>query len=79
MLGLYVIQREITAVLLGFRGRMLEVAEGRLNCPIPNLDLTNEIGEMSRALRTLQCAAQERAWQSRTAVVPGLWEEAAVR
>jgi PAS domain S-box-containing protein len=60
VLGLYVIQREIMAVLLGFRGRMLEVAEGRLDCPIPNLDLTNEIGEMSRALRTLQCAAQER-------------------
>ncbi len=60
VLGLYVIQREVIAVLLGFRGRMLEVAEGRLDCPIPNLALTNEIGEMSRALRTLQSAAQER-------------------
>ena len=59
VLGLYVIQREVIAVLLAFRGRMLEVAEGRLDHPIPNLDRTNEIGEMSRALRTLQSAARE--------------------
>ena len=45
---------------MAFRGHMLEVAEGRLDLPIPNLDLTNEIGEMSRALRTLQSAARER-------------------
>ncbi|HEX4771695.1 MAG TPA: response regulator [Bryobacteraceae bacterium] len=60
VLGLYVIQREVITVLLAFRGRMLEVAEGRLDQPIPNLDRTNEIGEMSRALRTLQSAARER-------------------
>ncbi len=60
VLGLYVIQREVIAVLLAFRGRMLEVAEGRLHEPIPNLDRPNEIGEMSRALRTLQLVARER-------------------
>ncbi len=59
VLGVYVIQREVISVLLAFRGRMLEVAEGRLDQPIPNLHLTNEIGEMSRALRTLQLAACE--------------------
>jgi PAS domain S-box-containing protein len=59
-LGLYVIQRQVIAVLLAFRGRMLEVAEGRLDQPIPNLDRANEIGEMSRALRTLQLAARDR-------------------
>jgi PAS domain S-box-containing protein len=59
-LAIYVMQREIIAVLLTFRGRMLEVAEGRLDQPIPNLDRANEIGEMSRALRTLQLAARER-------------------
>ena len=60
VLGLYVIQREVIAVLLAFRGHMLEVADGRLDQPIPNLDRTNEIGEMSRALRTLQLVARER-------------------
>jgi len=59
VLALYVIQREVIAVLLAFRGRMLEVAEGRLDQPIPNLDRANEIGEMSRALLTLQSAARE--------------------
>ena len=60
VLGVYVIQREVIAVLLAFRGRMLDVAEGRLDCRIPNLDRTNELGEMSRALRALQFAARER-------------------
>ena len=31
VLALYVIQREVIAVLLAFRGRMLEVAEGQLD------------------------------------------------
>jgi PAS domain S-box-containing protein len=62
-LGLYITQREIVRVVLSFRDRILEVAEGRLDQPIPNLDRTNEIGEMSRALRTLQLAAREREMQ----------------
>ncbi len=36
------------------------MAEGRLDLPIANLDRPNEIGEMSRALQTLQIAARER-------------------
>ena len=59
VLALYLAQREIVDVLLSFRGRILEVAEGRLDQPIPNLDCHNEIGEMSRALSTLQQVARE--------------------
>ena len=39
------------------------MAEGRLDLPIANLDRPNEIGEMSRALQTLQIAAREREIQ----------------
>ncbi|MBV8552516.1 MAG: response regulator [Acidobacteriaceae bacterium] len=56
-------RREIVDVLLLFRSRILDVAEGRLNSPIPNLERTNEIGEMSRALQALQHAAREREIQ----------------
>ncbi len=60
ILALYLAQREIVNVLLSFRGQILAVAEGRLDQPIPDLDRTNEIGEMSRALSTLQQVARER-------------------
>ncbi|MBV8865286.1 MAG: response regulator [Acidobacteriaceae bacterium] len=59
-LALYLAQREIVNVLLSFRGQILAVAEGRLDQPIPNLGRPNEIGEMSRALSTLQQVARER-------------------
>jgi signal transduction histidine kinase/CheY-like chemotaxis protein/HPt (histidine-containing phosphotransfer) domain-containing protein len=39
------------------------VAEGRLDQPIANLHRPNEIGEMSRALHTLQVAAREQEIQ----------------
>lgn len=58
-------QREIVDSLLSFRACILDVVEGRLDRPISNLDCTNEIGEMSRALHGLQLAARERevaAW-----------------
>jgi two-component system sensor histidine kinase/response regulator len=63
VLALYIVQREVVHVMLSFRGRILDVAEGRLDRPIPNVDCTNEIGEISRALRTLQVAAREREIQ----------------
>ena len=57
-------QVEVVKVVLSFRSRILDVAEGRLDQPIANLNRPNEIGEMSRALQTLQVAARERETQS---------------
>ncbi len=58
-IALSIVQLEVVRVVLSFRGRILDVAEGRLDQPITNLNLSNEIGEMSRALQTLQTAARE--------------------
>ena len=60
ILALTIVQVEVVKVVLSFRGRILDVAEGRLDQPITNLTLPNEIGEMSRALQALQSAARER-------------------
>ncbi len=54
IIALSIVQVEVVKVVLSFRGRILDVAEGRLDLPIANLDRPNEIGEMSRALQTLQ-------------------------
>jgi signal transduction histidine kinase/CheY-like chemotaxis protein len=59
-IALSIVQVEVVKVVLLFRTRILDVAEGRLDLPITNLNRTNEIGEMSRALHTLQTAARER-------------------
>jgi signal transduction histidine kinase/CheY-like chemotaxis protein len=59
-IALSIVQVEVVKVVLSFRGRILDVAQGRLDQPIANLDRPNEIGEMSRALQTLQVAARER-------------------
>ena len=58
--ALSIVQVEVVKVVQSFRGRILDVAEGRLDQPIANLDRPNEIGEMSRALQRLQVAARER-------------------
>ena len=63
VIALSIVQVEVVKVVLSFRGRILDVAEGRLDQPIANLDRPNEIGEMSRALQTLQVAARERETQ----------------
>jgi signal transduction histidine kinase/CheY-like chemotaxis protein len=60
IIALSIVQVEVVKVVLSFRTRILDVAEGRLDLPIANLDRPNEIGEMSRALNTLQIAARER-------------------
>jgi hypothetical protein len=62
-IALSIVQVEVVKVVLSFRGRILDVAQGRLDQPIANLDRPNEIGEMSRALQTLQVAARERETQ----------------
>lgn len=59
-IALSIVQVEVVKVVLSFRTRILDVAEGRLDLPVANLDRPNEIGEMSRALNTLQIAARER-------------------
>jgi len=64
VIALSILQTEVVQVVLSLRSRILEVAEGRLDQPIANLNCTNEIGEMSRALQVLQVAARERETQS---------------
>jgi signal transduction histidine kinase/DNA-binding response OmpR family regulator/HPt (histidine-containing phosphotransfer) domain-containing protein len=63
ILALSIVQVEVVKVVLSFRGRILDVAAGRLDEPITNLERPNEIGEMSRALQALQAAARERETQ----------------
>src|SRR5208283_498148 len=55
----YIVQTEVVTELLALRGSIQDVADGRLDQTIPYLDGGNEIGEMSRALRTLQSGARE--------------------
>jgi signal transduction histidine kinase/DNA-binding response OmpR family regulator len=63
-IALSIVQVEVVRVVMWFRSRILDVAEGRLDQPILNLDLPNEIGEMSRALETLQVVSRERQLQA---------------
>ena len=49
---------------MSLRNRILEVAQGHLDHPIDFVTRPNEIGEMSRALQTLQGAARERETQA---------------
>jgi signal transduction histidine kinase/CheY-like chemotaxis protein/HPt (histidine-containing phosphotransfer) domain-containing protein len=62
-IALFIVQVEVVRVVLSFRGRILDVAAGRLDEPITNLNRPNEIGEMSRALQALQAAARDRETQ----------------
>ena len=64
VIALSVVHVELVKVVLSFRSRILDVAEGRLDRPVGNLDRPNEIGEMSRALQTLQVVARERETQT---------------
>jgi signal transduction histidine kinase/DNA-binding response OmpR family regulator/HPt (histidine-containing phosphotransfer) domain-containing protein len=63
-IALSIVQVEVVKVILSFRSRILDVAEGRLDQPVGNLNRPNEIGEMSRALQTLQVAARDREAQA---------------
>src|SRR6516162_1337551 len=63
-IALSIVQVEVVRVVLSFLNRILDVAEGRLDQPVDNLSNPNEIGEMSRALQTLQVAARERETQA---------------
>ena len=61
--AVFIVQKEVADRLEEFRGHILDVAEDRLDRPITNLDRSDEIGDMSRALNMLQAAAQERQTQ----------------
>src|SRR5579872_4325200 len=63
IVALSIVQVGVVQVVSSFRSRILDVAEGRLDQPIANLNRPNEIGEMSRALHTLQVAAREQEIQ----------------
>jgi signal transduction histidine kinase/DNA-binding response OmpR family regulator/HPt (histidine-containing phosphotransfer) domain-containing protein len=65
-IALSIVQVEVVKVILSFRSRILDVAEGRLDQPVGDLNRPNEIGEMSRALQALQVAARERESQAWT-------------
>jgi two-component system, sensor histidine kinase and response regulator len=60
----YIVKVEVVQVVSNFRNLILEVAKGHLDQPIATLHLSNEIGEMSRALEKLQSAARERETQA---------------
>jgi signal transduction histidine kinase/DNA-binding response OmpR family regulator/HPt (histidine-containing phosphotransfer) domain-containing protein len=63
-IALFIVQVEVVRVVMWFRSRILDVAAGRLDQPMLNLDRPNEIGEMSRALETLQVVSRERQLQA---------------
>ena len=63
IIALSIVHVGVVQMVSSFRCRILDVAEGRLDQPIANLNRPNEIGEMSRALQTLQVAAREQEMQ----------------
>lgn len=63
-IGIFIVQTLVVRPLSSVRDSIQDVADGRLDRAIQYLDRTNEIGEISRALRTLQSVAQERELQS---------------
>jgi signal transduction histidine kinase/CheY-like chemotaxis protein len=60
----YIVQTEVVDQLLSLQSSIQNLADGRLDQNIPFLDRKNEIGEIGRALRTLQVGARERETQS---------------
>jgi signal transduction histidine kinase/DNA-binding response OmpR family regulator len=60
----YIVQTEVVGELLSLQGSIQNLADGRLDQIIPFLDRKNEIGEIGRAVRTLQLGARERETQS---------------
>jgi signal transduction histidine kinase/DNA-binding response OmpR family regulator/HAMP domain-containing protein len=62
-LAVLIVQAEVVRELLHLRNSIKDLAEGKLDQPIPYLERKNEIGEIGRALRTLQGGAREREIQ----------------
>ncbi len=64
-LAFYIVESKVVGELLALQAGIQNSADGRLDQTIPFLDRKNEIGEIARALRTLQTGARERqtaAW-----------------
>ena len=64
VLASYQLQRGLIQELLDVRDSIHAIAAGELDRPIPYLERPNEIGEISRSLRTLQGGAKERETQA---------------
>ena len=62
-LALIIMQGEVVRELFSLRDSIQDLAAGKLDQTIPYLDRNNEIGEISRALQTLQRGAREREIQ----------------
>ena len=62
-LAVYIVQKEVVQELWSLRDSIKDLADGNLYQPIRFLDRSNEIGEISRALQTLQSGAREREIQ----------------
>jgi len=58
------IQKEVVQELQTLNGSIQDLARGLLDRPIPYTSYKSEIGDMSRALETLQGAARERDMQA---------------
>ena len=58
-----IVETQVVNELVSLQGSIQDLADGRLEQNIPYLDRKNEIGEMGRALRTLQLGARERETQ----------------
>jgi signal transduction histidine kinase/DNA-binding response OmpR family regulator/HPt (histidine-containing phosphotransfer) domain-containing protein len=59
----YIVETKVVNELLSLQGSIENLAGGRLDQNIPYLDRKNEIGEIGRALSTLQLGARERETQ----------------
>jgi signal transduction histidine kinase/CheY-like chemotaxis protein len=64
VIAVLVIEREVVRQLATLNGSIQDLARGLLDRPIPYVDYRSEIGDMSRALKTLQAAARERETQA---------------
>jgi len=60
----YVLHVDVVQELFSLRDSIQSLAAGKLDQPIPFLNRPNEIGEISRSLRTLQGGAKDRETQS---------------
>ncbi len=59
-----IVEKEVVGELTLLQGSIQDLADGKLDGSIPFLERRNEIGEISRALRTLQRGARERETQA---------------
>ncbi len=59
----YIAETKVVNELVSLQGSIENLAGGQLDHNVPYLDRKNEIGEMGRALRTLQLGAREREMQ----------------